>query len=207
MPLVGLALGDALGTTLEFSWRDKQPRVIDLVCRGPFGLAPRVDRRQPVWRCSCRIPARCGRPRRAPPDRGLLPMDGYNSVTGACFDLGNTTRAPETGRAMRRLPSRPRDRGASKERGAISSSGYVPHTLEAALWRVGRAESIEDALILAANLGRDADTVAAVTGQLAGAPWGCLARASRARSGGAPPPPRRTSFSPAGRMRPYAFGM
>ena len=26
MPLVGLALGDALGTTLEFSWRDKQPR-------------------------------------------------------------------------------------------------------------------------------------------------------------------------------------
>ena len=30
---------------------------------------------------------------------------------------------------------------------------------------------------------------------------------SRARSGGAPPPPRRTSFSPAGRMRPYAFGM
>ena len=207
MPLVGLALGDALGTTLEFSWRDKQPRVTDLVCRGPFGLAPRGDRRQPGWRCSCRIPARCGRPRRAPPDRGLLPMDGYNSVTGACFDLGNTTRAPETGRAMRRLPSRPRDRGA--RRSAAPSPRRDTYRTR---WRrrcgaSGEPSRSEDALILAANLGRDADTVAAFTGQLAGAPWGCLARASRARSGGAPPPPRRTSFSPAGRMRPYAFGM
>ena len=36
--------------------------------------------------------------------------------------------------------------------------------------QIGR--SIEDALILAANLAGDADTVAAVTGQLAGALWG-----------------------------------
>ena len=60
----------------------------------------------------------------------------------------------------------------AKERDAISSSGYVLHTLEAALWCVDRSESIEDALILAANLADDADTVAAVTGQLAGALWG-----------------------------------
>ena len=60
----------------------------------------------------------------------------------------------------------------AKERDAISSSGYVLHTLEAALWCVGRSESIEDALILAANLAGDADTVAAVTGQFAGALWG-----------------------------------
>ena len=36
----------------------------------------------------------------------------------------------------------------------------------------GPNRSIEEALILAANLARDADTVAAVTGQLAGALWG-----------------------------------
>ena len=59
-----------------------------------------------------------------------------------------------------------------KKRDEISSSGYVVHTLEAALWCVDRSESIEQALILAANLADDADTVAAVTGQLAGALWG-----------------------------------
>ena len=60
----------------------------------------------------------------------------------------------------------------TKERDAISSSGYVLHTLEEALWCVGRTESVADALILAVNLGHDADTVGAVTGQLAGALWG-----------------------------------
>ena len=38
--LVGLALGDALGTTLEFEWRDALPPVTDIVGGGPFGLAP-----------------------------------------------------------------------------------------------------------------------------------------------------------------------
>ena len=56
-----------------------------------------------------------------------------------------------------------------KDRVAIRASGYVIHTLEAALWAVGRTESFEDALVLAVNLGEDADTVGAVTGQLAGA--------------------------------------
>ena len=37
--LVGLALGDALGTTLEFSARDTRPPVTDIVGGGPFGLA------------------------------------------------------------------------------------------------------------------------------------------------------------------------
>ena len=43
------------------------------------------------------------------------------------------------------------------------------HTLEAALWSVVQATSFEEAVLTAANLGDDADTVAAVTGQLAGA--------------------------------------
>ena len=54
----------------------------------------------------------------------------------------------------------------------MRASGYVVHTLEAALWAVGRTECFEDALVLAVNLGEDADTVGAVTGQLAGALYG-----------------------------------
>ena len=60
----------------------------------------------------------------------------------------------------------------TKDRDEISSSGYVVHTLEAALWCIDRGENFEEAVILAANLGDDADTVGAVTGQLAGALWG-----------------------------------
>ena len=59
-----------------------------------------------------------------------------------------------------------------KDRAAVRASGYVIHTLEAALWAVGETDSFEDALILAVNLGEDADTVGAVTGQLAGALYG-----------------------------------
>jgi hypothetical protein len=58
-----------------------------------------------------------------------------------------------------------------KTRDEISSSGHVVSTLEAALWCV-RTSSFEDAIVLAANLGDDSDTVAAVTGQLAGALYG-----------------------------------
>lgn len=40
----------------------------------------------------------------------------------------------------------------------------VVHTLEAALWSVDRAADFREAVLLAANLADDADTVAAVTG-------------------------------------------
>jgi ADP-ribosyl-[dinitrogen reductase] hydrolase len=59
-----------------------------------------------------------------------------------------------------------------KSRDDIRSSGYVVHTLEAALWCVGRANNFCGAVLLAANLADDADTVGAVTGQIAGALWG-----------------------------------
>jgi ADP-ribosyl-[dinitrogen reductase] hydrolase len=59
-----------------------------------------------------------------------------------------------------------------KSRDDIVSSGYVYHTLEAALWCVYRTDNFKDAVLLAANLGDDADTVAAVTGQIAGALYG-----------------------------------
>ena len=61
-------------------------------------------------------------------------------------------------------------RWRGRRRNDIRSSGYVVHTLEAALWSVARTGNFRNAVLLAANLADDADTVAAVTGQLAGAP-------------------------------------
>ena len=59
----------------------------------------------------------------------------------------------------------------NKTRDQIHSTGYVIHSLEAAIWCVHGANSFEDALVTAVNLGHDADTVGAITGQLAGALW------------------------------------
>ena len=70
--------------------------------------------------------------------------------------------------------SRP-EHGAGEPRARIRSSGYVMHTLEAALWSVEQTDSFEEAVVLAVNLGDDADTVGAVTGQLAGALYGASA--------------------------------
>jgi len=58
------------------------------------------------------------------------------------------------------------------DRNSISSSGYVIHTFEAALWSLIRTNSLEDALLLAVNLADDADTVGAVAGGLAGLYYG-----------------------------------
>ena len=59
-----------------------------------------------------------------------------------------------------------------RTRDTIRSSGYVVHTLEAAIWSVARTGDFRSAVLLAANLADDADTVAAVTGQLADALYG-----------------------------------
>jgi len=55
---------------------------------------------------------------------------------------------------------------------AIRGSGYVVHSLEAALWAFHESENFEEAVLKAVNLGDDADTTGAVCGQLAGAYWG-----------------------------------
>jgi ADP-ribosyl-[dinitrogen reductase] hydrolase len=60
----------------------------------------------------------------------------------------------------------------AKARNEIRSSGYVAHSLEAALWCVARTEDFRSSVLLAANLGDDADTTAAITGQIAGSLYG-----------------------------------
>lgn len=57
-------------------------------------------------------------------------------------------------------------------RDAIEGSGWVVQSLQAAVWAVSRTTDFRSALLLAANLGNDADTTAAIAGQLAGAIYG-----------------------------------
>jgi len=54
----------------------------------------------------------------------------------------------------------------------IQGSGYVVKSLEAALWCFYTTSSFEQAILAAANLGDDADTTAAICGQIAGAFYG-----------------------------------
>ncbi len=54
----------------------------------------------------------------------------------------------------------------------IRGTGYVVDSLEAALWAFHRSDNFRDGCLLAANLGDDADTTAAVYGQIAGAFYG-----------------------------------
>ena len=257
---LGLAVGDAVGTTLEFERRDAQQRVEDMVGGGPFGLAAGEWTDDTTMALAlAESLADCGAlDVRDLMDRFVRWMrKGEYSCTGHCFDIGNTTRAALTrfertgdplagstdphsagnGSLMRLSPVALRywyDRemldaaaaeqsrtthGAEtavdacrgfaalladaisgkakadllaprsfdgtpeisrilagswrgKKRKEISSSGYVASTLEAALWSVARTSDFRGAVLLASNLADDADTVAAVTGQLAGALYG-----------------------------------
>lgn len=60
-------------------------------------------------------------------------------------------------------------------RDGIEGSGYVVRSFQAALWAVARTTTYRDAVLRAANLGDDADTTAAIAGQLAGAVYGASA--------------------------------
>jgi ADP-ribosyl-[dinitrogen reductase] hydrolase len=260
--LLGLAAGDAVGTTLEFATRDSRPPLIAMTGGGPFALAPgQWTDDTSMALCLAESLLECGRLDPSDVMRRFLDWyrNGINSVTGRCFDIGNTTasalqafertgdpfsgptdaRSAGNGGIMRLAPAvirfhRYREtalatataqsrttHGAAaatdgarlfahwlvtaintgepaaalaahtgyepsveavalgswrgKARDAISSSGYVIHTLEAAAWCVEGSAGFEQAVLLAANLADDADTVAAVTGQLAGALWGASA--------------------------------
>lgn len=257
---VGLAIGDALGTTLEFESRDSRPLVTDIVGGGPFGLQP-GEWTDDTSMALCLAESILNKTDIDPQDLmvrfRMWSEEGHNSVTGSCFDIGHTVlsaldnfaitgdplsgstdpdsagngslmrlspvairwfRNPEKAREAAKLQSRT-THGArqpveacelfatilveaidghtkeevlmnrewqgdssieeiasgnwkNKSRDEINSSGYVIHTLEASLWSTYHSENFRDALILAVNLGGDADTTGAVTGQIAGALWG-----------------------------------
>ena len=61
---------------------------------------------------------------------------------------------------------------STREPPAVRGGGYVVDALEAALWALRTTSTFEDGVLAAVNLGDDADTTAAILGQLAGAIYG-----------------------------------
>ena len=59
-----------------------------------------------------------------------------------------------------------------KQYAELTGSGFVIDCLEAALWCFWHTDNYADCVLAAATLGNDADTTAAVAGQLAGACYG-----------------------------------
>ncbi len=266
---MGLAAGDAVGTTVEFKSRGSFPPVEDMMGGGPFRLNPgEWTDDTSMALCLADSLIACG---------GFDASDqmaryvrwwreGYLSSTGACFDIGNATRdalsryqsigepfagstdpysagngslmrlapaplffasdpelairmsgessrtthgattcvdacryfggllvgavrgvdkqtllspryAPVTGLWEREplCPEIDEIAGGSfrgKEPPAIVGSGYVVKSLEAALWAFHHSTDFRDGCLLAVNLGDDADTTAAIYGQIAGAHYG-----------------------------------
>lgn len=251
--LVGLAAGDAVGTTIEFQAKPAHALLTDMIGGGPFQLAAGE------WTDDTAMALALADSLRENPDLDPAALmtrfvewheNGRYSCTGWCFDIGGTTlqallhfkrtgnplagsRDPGTagnGALMRLSPvairhwndrSKLQDvartqtitthaadecieasgiladlladaiagkpladildgpaalrikggwRGLARE--DIRGSGYVVHTLQAAVWAVSRTTDFRSAILLAANLGEDADTTAAVAGQIAGAVYG-----------------------------------
>ena len=260
---IGLAVSDALGTTIEFQRRDTYSHVTDMVGGGPFQLKPGEwtdDTSMALCLADSLIANKGSLDSKDLAERFVRWWkEGENSVNGRCFDIGNATRAalsnyrrtgiprgddaPSSagnGGIMRLAPAVLAAQGdvnravalaraqsevthaapecldaaallarvlfsgiagdghaalevtnlplatpklrllaagewRNKMRDQIRSSGYVVDTLEAALWAVGTSTSFEEAVLKAVNLGDDADSVGAVTGQIAGSIWGCSA--------------------------------
>lgn len=260
--LVGLAVGDAIGTTVEFRPRGSFPTVTDMVGGGPFGLRPgQWTDDTSMALCLADSLLFCGGTDQKDQMERYVRWwkDGYNSSTGICFDIGTTTAIalqsfintgnpvagstnPNTagnGCLMRLAPvairyclssddfladrlkeSSETTHGADecikatvmfgsiladamigtdkddilygpnpadykgklrsiarvdydgKTRSQIRGSGYVVDALEAAMWCFLKTETFADAVLTAANLGDDADTTAAIAGQIAGAYYG-----------------------------------
>ena len=55
---------------------------------------------------------------------------------------------------------------------SLTGSGYVIESLESALWCFYHSDSYQAAILMATNIGNDADTTAAICGQVAGAFYG-----------------------------------
>ena len=86
-----------------------------------------------------------------------------------------SSRSPDCGDAQPLAPEIAEIAAGSfkrREPPEIRGTGYVVHSLEAALWAFHRSDSFRDGALLAVNLGDDADTTGAVYGQLAGAFYG-----------------------------------
>ena len=92
--LLGLACGDAVGTTAEFSPRGAFTPLTDMVGGGPFHLAPGqwTDDTSMALCLATSLVERQGFDAQDQMDRYVAWMTmGYLSSTGECFDIGTTT--------------------------------------------------------------------------------------------------------------------
>ena len=269
--LLGLAAGDALGTTLEFEMPGTFEPIDDMVGGGPFGLEPgqwtddtsmalclaaslietggfdprdQMERYVRWWRhgyMSSKGPGpaldignttrraladfeRTGDPYSGPIDAGAagngslmrlapVPMyfagnpaeaidrsadssrttHGADEAVDACRYFASLLVGALTGEEKETLLSAryssveglwEREPLSSKitdvadgsfkrrEPPEIRGTGYVADALEAALWAFHRSHDFREGALMAANLGDDADTTAAIYGQIAGAYYG-----------------------------------
>jgi ADP-ribosyl-[dinitrogen reductase] hydrolase len=260
--LLGLAVGDAVGTTLEFQSRGSFAALTDMVGGGPFHLQPGqwTDDTSMALCLATSLVERSGFDAYDQMTRYVRwAEEGYLSSTGRCFDIGGTVSdalrrfrrtgdpfagstdpysagngcimrlapipmacypdveaaahfAAESSRTthgaaecldasrlfarmlVRTLAGVPKDEIALADRECFAGSpkieaiargdyldkpasqirgtGYVVASLEAAMWCFMGTDSFADAVLAAANLGDDADTTAAVCGQVAGAHYG-----------------------------------
>lgn len=94
--LLGLAVGDALGTTLEFKAPGTFEPIADMVGGGPFGLEPgQWTDDTSMAMCLAESLLECGGFDATDQMRRYLRWwrHGHWSSTGTCFDIGNTVRA------------------------------------------------------------------------------------------------------------------
>lgn len=97
--LLGLAVGDALGTTLEFRSPGSFTPINDMVGGGPFGLAP-GQWTDDTSMALCLAESLIERQSFDPVDQlkryCRWYRTGHLSSTGQCFDIGNTVRSALT---------------------------------------------------------------------------------------------------------------
>lgn len=259
--LLGLACGDAVGTTLEFCRKDTYEPISGMVGGGPFNLEPGqwTDDTSMALCLAHSLVYKNGFDAIDQMNRYCNWWQyGYMSSTGDCFDIGATVQAalncylkdknpyagsvdpfssgngslmrlapiplfyyPEVNSAIEYAGKSSRTTHGSEEcidsckyfasiicvalngeeknkllessvywpttyklkeivnsdflsisRENIHGTGYVIQSIEAALWCFFTTNTFEEAILMAANLGDDADTTAAICGQLAGAHYG-----------------------------------
>ena len=94
--LFGLAVGDALGTPLEFKLSGSFTPITDMIGGGPFNLKPGQwtdDTSMALCLAESLIECRGFNPKDQMERYVRWWKEGHLSSTGACFDIGNTTRA------------------------------------------------------------------------------------------------------------------
>ncbi|EJF10770.1 ADP-ribosylglycohydrolase family protein, partial [Pontibacter sp. BAB1700] len=93
--LLGLAVGDALGTTLEFTQPGSFEPLTDMVGGGPFELEPGQwtdDTSMALCLADSLLHCKGFDPKDQMERYVHWYRDGYRSSTGHCFDIGNATR-------------------------------------------------------------------------------------------------------------------